>query len=57
MIAEPSVVVANANLPPVGPLQRWELAPNEMVYSMKYSLYARWVQAQVIEVERREPKV
>lgn len=56
VIAEPSVVVPNANLPPVGPLQRWELAPNEMVYSMKYSLYARWVQAQVIEVERREPK-
>lgn len=56
VIAEPSVVVPNENLPPVGPLQRWELASNEMVYSMKYSLFARWVQAQVIEVDRREPK-
>ncbi|XP_069953644.1 histone-lysine N-methyltransferase eggless isoform X3 [Cherax quadricarinatus] len=56
VIAEPSVFVPNENLPPVGPLNRWELQPNELVYSMKYSLFARWVQAQVIEVERREPK-
>ncbi|XP_045620247.1 histone-lysine N-methyltransferase eggless isoform X1 [Procambarus clarkii] len=56
VIAEPSVFVPNENLPPVGPLNRWELQPNELVYSMKYSLFARWVQAQVIEVERREAK-
>lgn len=56
VIADPSVYVPNENLPPVGPLQRWELQPNELVFSMKYSLFARWVQAQVIEVERREPK-
>ncbi|XP_045118672.1 histone-lysine N-methyltransferase eggless-like isoform X3 [Portunus trituberculatus] len=55
VIAESSVVVPNENLPPVGPLQRWELAPNEMVYAMKYSLFARWVQAQIMEVETRKP--
>ncbi|XP_042206255.1 histone-lysine N-methyltransferase eggless-like isoform X2 [Homarus americanus] len=56
VIAEPSVYFPTENLPPVGPLHRWELQPDELVFSMKYSLFARWVQAQVIEVEKREVK-
>lgn len=56
VIAEDSVHGPTENLPPVGPLNRYELNPNEFCYSMKYSLFARWVQAQVIEVDKREAK-
>ncbi|XP_064090855.1 LOW QUALITY PROTEIN: histone-lysine N-methyltransferase SETDB1-like [Macrobrachium nipponense] len=56
VIAEDSVQGPVDFLPPVGPLDRYELQPQEFCYSMKYSLFARWVQAQVIEVEKREPK-
>lgn len=56
VIAEPAVPVPAHNLPPVGPLVRTELKPNELVYSMRHSLFARWAQAQIIEVVKREPK-
>ncbi|KAK4320792.1 hypothetical protein Pmani_008367 [Petrolisthes manimaculis] len=56
VIAETPVHIPNENLAPIGPLLRWELQPEELVYSMKYSLFARWVQAQVIEAESRETK-
>lgn len=56
VIAESSVYTPVENLPPVGPLNRYELKPGEMCFCMKYSLFARWVQAQVVEVEKREPK-
>ncbi|XP_068205106.1 histone-lysine N-methyltransferase eggless-like isoform X2 [Palaemon carinicauda] len=56
VIAEDSVQGPIEFLPPVGPLDRCELQPQELCYSMKYSLFARWVQAEVIEVEKREPK-
>ncbi|XP_076034756.1 histone-lysine N-methyltransferase eggless-like [Oratosquilla oratoria] len=56
IIAESPVYNFATNLPPVGPLVRPELSPNTLVYSMKYSLFARWVQAHIIEVEKREAK-
>ncbi|KAK7076102.1 hypothetical protein SK128_017129 [Halocaridina rubra] len=56
VIAESSIYTPSGNFPPAGPLNRYELQPNEMCFSMKYSLFARWVQAQVVEVEKREVK-
>lgn len=44
------------HLPPVGPVERPELKADDRCYSMKYSLFARWVEAQVISVEAREQK-
>ncbi|CAL4102200.1 unnamed protein product, partial [Meganyctiphanes norvegica] len=44
------------HLPPVGPVERPELRADDRCYSMKYSLFARWVEAQVITVEAREQK-
>ncbi|XP_068203468.1 histone-lysine N-methyltransferase eggless-like isoform X1 [Palaemon carinicauda] len=55
VIAESSIFKPSENLPPVGPLNRYQLHPGEMCFCMKYSLFARWVQAQVIEVDKCEP--
>ena len=54
VIAEAAVQAPLENLPPVGPLNRYELRPEDFCFAMKYSLFARWVQAQVIEVDKRE---
>ncbi|XP_064085196.1 LOW QUALITY PROTEIN: histone-lysine N-methyltransferase eggless-like [Macrobrachium nipponense] len=56
VIAESFRLYSNGETYSVGPLNRYELKPNEMCFCMKYSLFARWVQAQVVEVEKREPK-
>lgn len=53
-VVQAALVKCQASLPPIAPLQRAVLAPGEFVYAMKYSLFARWVSAQVIAVSNKE---
>ncbi|KAL7647262.1 UNVERIFIED_CONTAM: hypothetical protein RMT77_002520 [Armadillidium vulgare] len=54
VIAEQSFFNPQKDLPPMGPLVRPEIRTYEKVYSIKYSLFARWVEATVMGIEKKE---
>lgn len=55
VIAETSVFNAQKNLPPIGQLVRPELKITDKAYSIKYSLFARWVEATIMSIDKRDP--
>ena len=54
-VSHAMMVPCQAALPPISTLNRPELKVGQTIFAMKYSLFARWVQATVCSVIRREP--
>lgn len=53
-VVQAALVKCQASLPPIAPLVRPLLHNGEFVFAMKYSLFARWVSAEVIGVTKKE---